>query len=58
MASSKMAVQDDGPKWRRTGDALGFTRKVSNALDHGKVASRPRAWCCSTPIRDPHQDFR
>ena len=59
MASSKMAarnsvVQDDGPKWRRTGDALGFTRKVSNALDHGKVASRPRAWCRSTAIWGPH----
>ena len=54
IASSKMAVQDDGPKWRRTGDALGFTRKVSNALDHGKVASRPRAWCRSTAIWGPH----
>ena len=31
-------------------DALGFTRKVSNALDHGKVASRPRAWCRSSPV--------
>ena len=62
--ATKMAAM--APRWRqrpldpvgRPGDAFGVTSigKV-NALDHGKVASSPRARCSSSMYRGYLQDM-
>ena len=45
MAVPRSQIQDGGPC-----DAFGYTSEGVNALDHEKVASRPRARCRSSSL--------